>query len=398
MSRKTRSGSITSTHPEAFRKDKTVEARHILIKTTAEDTPEQVEAARNRALEVLKKVQEDGEDFAEAAQNYSEGPSKDNGGYLGTFEKEAMVAPFADQAFAMEAGQISEPVKTQFGWHIIKVEAVNPASTVPLAEATESIRQKLGDEQAKVLAYDRAEAVYDAAYGVQDLSEVAAQQDMAVATTELFSRAGTGLDMENGPAFASAAFGLKSGEVSDITEVGGDYYIVQVVEEVPEKVPELEAVADRVKQDLLREKQQEKAKSESLAFLQALRDGKSMEEAGQAFGVQSESSGWFKRNEAIPDIGYEPAVTEAVFKLSEENPLPESVVEGTKGFFITRFKERQLPDDDGFGKEKEAVEQRLRRQKEVEAFTALLAELKQRGEISISEEFREQQGSADSSP
>jgi peptidyl-prolyl cis-trans isomerase D len=106
-------------NPEKFKSPKTVEARHILIKLNPDASAEEVENARQRSETVLDMAKE-GQDFAELAKKYSEGPTKTQGGNLGAFRREAMVKPFADKAFSMKAGEISEPVRTRFGWHIIK--------------------------------------------------------------------------------------------------------------------------------------------------------------------------------------------------------------------------------------------------------------------------------------
>jgi peptidyl-prolyl cis-trans isomerase C len=101
--------------------EKEVHARHILIRAPAGD-----EAAGKAAEAKIKAVIErlkNGEDFAKVAQEVTEDPSgKANGGDLGFFSKEQMVPEFANVAFALEPGKISEPVKTQFGWHVIKTE------------------------------------------------------------------------------------------------------------------------------------------------------------------------------------------------------------------------------------------------------------------------------------
>lgn len=95
---------IGSTEPEPE-----IRARHILVKTEDE------------AKAIIQKLA-DGEDFAELAKAESTGPSSANGGDLGFFSKEQMVAPFAEAAFALKKGEISQPVKTRFGWHVIKLE------------------------------------------------------------------------------------------------------------------------------------------------------------------------------------------------------------------------------------------------------------------------------------
>ena len=85
-----------------------IRASHILVKTEEE------------AKDLLKKL-EDGADFGELAQEYSLCPSKRDGGDLSFFGRGMMVKPFEDAAFALEVGQVSEPVETQFGWHLIKL-------------------------------------------------------------------------------------------------------------------------------------------------------------------------------------------------------------------------------------------------------------------------------------
>jgi peptidyl-prolyl cis-trans isomerase D len=93
-----------------FKTEKTVEARHILIKLEPGANEEADLAAKTRAEAITKKAK-DGEDFAELAKTYSEGPTKDRGGYLGKFQQSQMVKPFADQAFSMAAGEISRTGK-----------------------------------------------------------------------------------------------------------------------------------------------------------------------------------------------------------------------------------------------------------------------------------------------
>ncbi len=147
--------SFYADHPEMFKSDAQVHARHI-ITAAAEDADaaivtkarEKAEKARERALA--------GEDFAELAGEMSEGPSAPNGGDLGFFTHEQMVPAFADAAFALEPGQISEVVRSSFGFHVIKVEEKRPAGTLPLDEVSDDlrsllVRQKTGQEVGKMV-------------------------------------------------------------------------------------------------------------------------------------------------------------------------------------------------------------------------------------------------------
>lgn len=107
-----------------------VRARHILV--------ESEEDAKAIAEELDK-----GADFAELAREKSTGPSSENGGDLGYFGKRDMVAEFADAAFALEKGQVSTPVKTEFGWHVIKLEDRRAKTPPPLAEVRPQIVDNL---------------------------------------------------------------------------------------------------------------------------------------------------------------------------------------------------------------------------------------------------------------
>jgi peptidyl-prolyl cis-trans isomerase D len=329
----------------------------------------------------------DGQDFAELARQFSEGPSKDQGGYLGTFRREAMVKPFADKAFSMNAGEISEPVKTQFGWHIIKVEKVNEAATTSLADATEEIRKKLTAERSKNLAYDMAESVFDAAFESGELAAAAAENNLALHTTDFFTRRDPPKDIPKKAEFAEVAFNLAEQEFSDIQDFGDGYYIMEVVEKRPAQIPDLETVAQKVRDDLVKEKKEAKARKDAEAVLAALKDGAALAEAGREFGLTPQSTGFFKRNEAIPNIGFERDLSRTAFELSEQNRLPEEVFKGRKGYYVIEFSQRKAPELEAFEKEKEDIEKRLLQQKQFKIFEAWLEQIKDRSEIVVEKEF-----------
>ena len=118
--------------------EKEVHARHILIRAAAGDEKASKEA-EDKIKAVIARLKK-GEDFAKVAGEVTEDPSgKANGGDLGYFTKEQMVPEFSDAAFKLDKGQISEPVKTQFGWHVIKVEdkRVKPAAEVRRGQAAD---------------------------------------------------------------------------------------------------------------------------------------------------------------------------------------------------------------------------------------------------------------------
>lgn len=128
-----------------------VKASHILVDTRKMTN----DAELNQAMEKIKKAKAEaaaGKDFAELAKQYSDCPSKEKGGDLGFFPRKGqMVEPFAAAAFALKVGQISEPVKTNFGYHIIKVTEIKQGTAVKFDDIKQNVKQDLLQEKAQVL-------------------------------------------------------------------------------------------------------------------------------------------------------------------------------------------------------------------------------------------------------
>ena len=227
-----------------------VEARHILIKVDRDADENAVEAARVRAVEIYDRILK-GEDFAELAKQVSEGPSKSQGGYLGTFGRGRMVKPFEDQAFVLQAGEVSEPIRTDFGWHIIKVEKHNAAQTLSLEASQDKIRGQLSDKKARALALEDAESAYDMSYGGDDLLAAAERLGVTVTTTEALARNNAIPGVADSEKFLSTGFSLDEMAVSDVQDLGDGFYIIQTLEKIPSQIQSFETVQARVQQDLL---------------------------------------------------------------------------------------------------------------------------------------------------
>lgn len=370
-----------------FKTEKTVEARHILLKLEKDSTPEAEQEKKEKILEILEMAKA-GQDFAELAKTYSEGPSKTKGGYLGAFKKGAMVKPFSDKAFSMKPGEISDPVRTTFGWHIIKVEKVNEEKTLSLEEAKEKITKKLTENKTKEIAYDEAEKVYDSVFEGDDLAKVAENREIEIKTTDFFTkRSGPKKGVKNRSKFASAAFKLALMEISEPQDFGDGYYLIQILEKIPEKIDDFENVKNKVRRDIIKKTQEEKANKDASDFLAALNEEGSMSAAGEKLDVTPKVTDFFKRNDSIPDIGYEREIAKAAFKLSDEKKFPESVLKGRKGYYVIAFKEKKTPEPEEFEKEKEKTKERLLQQKQFRAFDAWLSQIKEKSEISIEANF-----------
>jgi len=374
---------------ENFKTQKTIEARHILIKLDPNSNPETVEKKRKTALDILKLARE-GIDFAELAKQYSECPSKVEGGYLGEFKKHAMVKPFAEKAFRMKAGETSEPVRTQHGWHIIKVEKINEKTTISFEAAKDKIRNKLVEERATNLAYEEAEAVYDASFEGDDLIKNAEARGINIVTTDFFTKNnGPDTGIKNRSAFASYAFNLSLMEIGDIQEFEDGYYIVQPIEKIPERIPDLRDVEETVRIDLIEQLRDEKAGKYANKLLVALKDNKSMDTECKKLNLNIVTTGFFKRNSSMPHIGFGQKISRAAFKLSNENMLPEAPVKGENGYYIIRFRDRKEPGLNGFEEEKEKIKDKLLKQKMFKTFDTWLSSMRKKSVISIEKGFWE---------
>ncbi|HHT9137515.1 MAG TPA: peptidylprolyl isomerase [Candidatus Wunengus sp. YC60] len=135
----------------------TVTASHILVDTKGTKSQEELDKARAK-IESVKKELDEGADFAECAKKYSDCPTGKTGGELGAFPRHgAMVEAFAKAAFDTEVGKVSEPVKTEFGYHLIKVTAHTPAKDVSFSEVKDKVREVLISTEMNNLVNDLKE-------------------------------------------------------------------------------------------------------------------------------------------------------------------------------------------------------------------------------------------------
>jgi len=217
-------------NPARYEKGRRAKARHVLVRVPEGAPQAQDDAARKKVELAAERVRK-GEDFGAVAKEISEDPgSKEKGGELGFFGPGVMAKPFEDAAFALKPGELSQPVRTRFGWHLIQVEAVEEAHTIPLAEVQADIaREMLVGEAARKLADQKARealAQMKAGKKLADLfpaapRDAAAAKKVAVQTfggeplvatdTGLFGKSGGAVPrVGDVPALATAAFAAKA--------------------------------------------------------------------------------------------------------------------------------------------------------------------------------------------
>jgi len=371
---------------DRFKIPEKIEASHILIKVDKGADESVVENARKQADEIYEKALAK-EDFAELAKKFSQGPSKDSGGYLGIFEKKSMVKPFGDKAFSMKPGEVSKPVRTMFGWHIIKVMAKFDGSVETLAQVTEKIRSELMTRELQNLAYYQAGEAFDSIVDGDDLEQVALITNRKVMATDAFTRSGEGLDFEEHAGFAQAAFDLPNDEISDIKQLGDGYYLIKVIETFDPEIQPLEIVKESIVMVLTSKFRKKAAKDFAQALLKKAEAVDSIEQLAKQNNLTLESSDLFTRSQPVKGIGSAPELTQAAFALDKMHSIHTGVLEIGQYFYIIGFKEKQMPEDTRIVQEIEKTKEQIAYMKQGQYYRSWIEELKSEAQIDVNSKF-----------
>ena len=205
--------------PERFTQPEQRRVRHILLQVS---DPKEDAATKAKAEVILKRAQ-GGEDFAKLAKEFSQDTgSAAQGGDLGMSERKAWVAPFADAAFSMKEGEIRGPVKTQFGYHILKLDAIQPATVKTFEQSKPELETEYRRNEAERLFNNAQDQLADATLqNTPDIDVVARKAGLTVHDIPNFSRTDGGGDLGKSDKILEAAFSqdVLDGRLSPAVEV-----------------------------------------------------------------------------------------------------------------------------------------------------------------------------------
>ena len=228
----------------AYVKDAERTARHILISASESD-----EEAQKTALDQITAIREriiNGEDFAEVAKVESDDKgSATRGGDLGVVNRGVMVKPFEDEVFALEQNVVSEPVQTQFGFHIIEVTNITEERGKSLDEVKDEIADKIKEDEALIRFIEESDKFKEVAFeSVDDIDLLAEETGLKVQTTGWLQQ-GSSQGILSSPEVRAIAFSLDfldSEENSDVIEIGNRLIVIRNTEYEEPKVQELDAI------------------------------------------------------------------------------------------------------------------------------------------------------------
>jgi peptidyl-prolyl cis-trans isomerase D len=315
-------------------------ARHILFKVEkgAAEAARTETKRKAETVAVLTKAQ--GSDFAALAKQYSDdAASKEQGGDLGFFAAGRMVPTFDQAVFSMKAGEVSGLVETEFGWHIIKLEEIRPASERGFEQVKDSIAAGIRRQQAKGLAFKRAAAAYDAIMRAGSLDKYSQLEQGKVMSAEPFARSQPPAGLTAEPQFLDAAFKLKKGELSSIVELKGGYSVIFVENVQEPSLPELSAVREKALADWTKEKAAALAAKAAEDLLAASRQKSSLRETADATALKT--SEIINRSTPGGKDGLPPQLVDEAFALSWKDKLPAKPMQAGDVWYVYEVAERQ---------------------------------------------------------
>jgi peptidyl-prolyl cis-trans isomerase D len=277
--------------------------RHVLVTVPAGASEEEVQKAEQEAENLLAQIRE-GTDFASLAKEHSDDPgSAGNGGDLGWVERGLMVAPFEEAAFALDKGEVSELVRTDFGYHIIQVVDIRGGSEAGFAELRDQVDAAYRKFEAETLYFDYAERLAESAYeNAASLTPAAEALGLQVQTTDWITRSGPLPQALDSPKVINAAFSddvLIEGHNSELIEVGDQQaVVVRIAEHEPAGVTSFEDSRASLEQDYRNEKASEAAAQAGAKALAELEAGTvSIEQSASANDWPLEQPGEVSRDQ-----------------------------------------------------------------------------------------------------
>ncbi len=361
---------------EDFKKDPARKVKLVAINLEPSETDKKLVKTK---VDSIYNLAINGEDFAELAKKYSEGPSAPQGGDLGYFTKGKMVPAFEEAAFQLNKGEISKPVKSRFGWHIIKLidkrikdgaEEIQASHILLEVKASEATKENL-----EVVAYDLFEKASDTnldkaaeelAYEIKESKKIYASSQYIV---------GVGKNKE----LVEFAFDNKVGKLHEpILKEDGSYVICEVSFIIGEHYQEFEEVKRQIENIVKKEKKKEITQTNALEFSNKYNTAEYLKKA-EAEGYEVVEALNVKIDNAIKKIGKDEVLNEAI--LAKEVGEYTDVINGERGSYIALVKVRTHPDMDKFEKDQDKFMDEAQTEAENEHLNEWFENLKEDAEI-----------------
>jgi peptidyl-prolyl cis-trans isomerase D len=298
----------------------------------------------------------DGADFAQLAVDLSEDVSAQSGGDLGWFNEGMMVKAFEEAVFGLsDSGDVSEPVETEFGWHIIQ----------KTGERTTDGKMETRASHILIKFKPSGQTIADLQNAGQTFLEIIEQSDFDASAAELGLTVGRSSGFQKGeragilgesPRANQFAFTSKVGDVSNIIEEPARFLVVQLEEYTPEGITSFDESYGRANSNLTQKKLSERAFAKAKEVYDLVVAGTAMEDAAGQVGAEYYTTALISRRDPVRRLGTDPAFLGTAFSLSADEPLSKPIMTG-KGAAVINFLERQAPNLELFTSEQDSIHQ-----------------------------------------
>ena len=354
-----------------------VHAEHILL-TTVGKTDAEVAEIKTKAEDILGQARKKGANFEDLAKKYSEDPgSKTKGGDLGWLVQGQTVPEFEKAAFTLPKGEISELIKTQYGFHIIKVLDKETAHTKTFDEVKDTLRTPLllqkADAQGNSIA-DKMSADIRQSNKVT-LDELAQKYHLEVSETRPVSPTDPLLELGNGQDLKEEISRLRQGELSLPLHTDRGFVVLSLKEVIPAHQGSLDEVRDKLIADLKQQKSVQLAQTSADELAKRVKAGEKFAPVAKALGLDPKTSDPFARSGTIPSVASGKQLSAAFFLKPGDVGGPSSIGENT---IVYQIVEKTEPDPAEFDKQKKTITDNLLQQKRNLAFDAFRASLEER--------------------
>lgn len=367
-----------------------VTAAHILIKV-AEGAGAAADAEAKKKTEALFARAQKGEDFAKLADANTDDPTgKGKGGALPPFSRGQMVPEFEQAAFSMKPGEIRGPIKTQFGYHIIKLIAKTPPHTSPFEDVKSQIASQLSDTRAQAETDRLARELADRIKKIKNASdeELRKLQSDVVTYNETpwFAKGEAVPGIGSNPGFSDEAWNTKLGQISarPVSTPRGPVF-VKPVEQRPAGLPPFEEIKARVTMDYQTDRGQEEAFAKLQPVATELASGTTLAALAARYETEVKTTPDFGPGGSIPDLGTIPELSTAVFQTAKGQAGPPVAVPG--GYVLFRVLNRASADPKVFETQKQEILDALRTREADRLLRAELAQMRADRKIQINEDL-----------
>lgn len=379
-------------HRDQYRGAEQAKVSHILIKTPLPGPDGKVDEkgvaeAQRRAEDLLKQLK-GGAKFEDLAKKYSEDPgSAKEGGSLGWIGRGRTVPEFEKAAFSLPKGQISDLVKSSYGFHIIRVDDRQDAHMKTLDEVKGEIEPILKQQKAQQAAQKQAEDLLQQAK-TQGLDSAAAAKGVPIVTSDFFSRKDAVPGLGPAPQLMDAVFTAPEKSPAEMAATSQGFALFQLIAVKPQSTPSFDEIRSRVEEEFKNERSNTLLTQKTQELSDRAKTGHDLRKAAKELGAEMKTSEFVAPDGQVPEIGSMTGQASVAFSM-KAGDISGPIETSGNGVVISVL-ELQAPTEGDFAAKRDQIRDTLLQGKEQELFGLFVSNLRDQmqkaGKIKINQE------------